>query len=56
MDIYINGIYIIKKIAKIININKCTLIHIIGRNNKYIIIADYINKSFEIIKLDKKII
>ena len=42
-----------KKIFKIINTNKCELAHIIEWNNKYIIVADYNNKSFKIIDLDE---
>ena len=42
-----------KKIFKIINTNKCKLAHIIEWNNKYIIVADYNNKSFKIIDLDE---
>jgi len=42
-----------KKIFKIINTNKCQLAHIIEWNNKYIIVADYNNKSFKIIDLDE---
>ena len=41
-----------KKIFKIINTNKYKLAHIIKWNNKYIIFADYNNKSFKIIDLD----
>ncbi len=42
-----------KKIFKVININKCELAHIIEWNNKYIIVADYNNKSFKIIDLEE---
>ena len=42
-----------KKIFKVININKCYLAHIIEWNNKYIIVADYYNKSFKIIDLEE---
>ena len=42
-----------KKIYKTININKCKLAHIIDWNNKYIIVADYNNKSFKIIDLEE---
>ena len=38
-----------KKIYKIINTNGCKLAHIIEWNKKYIIVADYNNKSFKII-------
>ena len=41
------------KIFKIININKCYLAHIIEWNNKYIIVADYNNKSFKIIDAEE---
>ena len=53
MDILIYGIYIIKKYLKTINTNNCCLMHIIEWNNKYIIVADFINKSFKIIDLDE---
>ena len=42
-----------KNIFKIINTNNCYLCHIIEWNNKYIIVADYYNKSFKIIDLDE---
>ena len=42
-----------KKIYKVINTNKCKLAHIIEWNNKYIIVADYDNKSFKIIDLEE---
>ena len=42
-----------KKIFKIINTNNCKLFHIIKWNNKYIIVADYKNKSFKIIDLEE---
>ena len=42
-----------KKIFKVINIDKCNLAHIIEWNNKYIIVADYNNKSFKIIDLEE---
>ena len=42
-----------KKIFKVINTNRCILAHIIEWNNKYIIVADYNNKSFKIINLEK---
>ena len=41
-----------KNIFKIINTNNCCLCHIIEWN-KYIIVANYWNKSFKIIDLDK---
>ena len=42
-----------KKIFKVINTNKCGLFNIIEWNNKYIIVADYDNKSFKIIDLEE---
>jgi len=42
-----------KNILKTINTNNCYLMHIIKWNNKYIIVADYFNKSFKIIDLDE---
>ena len=42
-----------KKIFKIINTNNCELCHIIKWNNKYIIVADFKNKSFKIIDLEE---
>jgi len=42
-----------KNIFKTINTNNCHLMHIIEWNNKYIIVADYNNKSFKIIDLDE---
>ena len=42
-----------KKIFKVINTNKCYLANIIEWNNKYIIVADYDNKSFKIIDLEE---
>ena len=46
-----------KKIFKVINtngyINRYKLAHIIEWNNKYIIVADYNNKLFKIIDIDK---
>ena len=42
-----------KKIYKVINTNKCKLAHIIEWNNKYIIVADFNNKSFKIIDLEE---
>ena len=41
-----------KKIYKTINTNGCVLAHIIEWNKKYIIVADYNNKSFKIIDID----
>ena len=42
-----------KTILKVINTNKCLLTHIIEWNNKYIIVADFDNKSFKIIDLEQ---
>ena len=42
-----------KKIYQVIKVNKCNLFHIIKWNDKYIIAADYKNKSFKIIDLAK---
>ena len=42
-----------KKIYQVIKLNKCNLFHIIKWNDKYIITADYKNKSFKIIDLTK---
>ena len=42
-----------KKINKVINTNECVLCHIIEWNNKYMIAADYNNKSFKIIDIDE---
>ena len=42
-----------KIIFKVINLNKCVLAHIIEWNNKYIIVADYNNKSIKIIDLEE---
>ena len=42
-----------KTIFKVINIDKCVLTYIIEWNNKYIIVADYDNKSFKIIDLEE---
>jgi len=46
-----------KKLFKVIRTNQCQLLHIIQWNNKYIIVADSLNKSFKIIdlKIDKAI-
>ena len=41
-----------KKIYKTINTDGCKLAHIIEWNKKYIIVADYNNKSFKIIDID----
>ena len=41
-----------KNIYKVINSNKCNLLHIIQWNNKYIITADSWNKSFKIIDIN----
>ena len=43
-----------KKIYKIINTNNSNLAHIIKWNNKYIIVADYNNKTLKIIDLEEK--
>ena len=37
---------------KVINTNECMLAHIIEWNTKYIIVADYNNKSFKIIDME----
>ena len=50
--IYIWDLYN-KIIFKVINTNKCFLAHIIEWNNKYIIVADFNNKSFKIIDLEE---
>ena len=42
-----------KTIFKVIITNNCILSHIIKWNNKYIIVADYENKSFKIIDLEE---
>ena len=42
-----------QKIFKVINTNNCFLFHIIEWNNKYIIVADFNNKSFKIIDLEQ---
>ena len=42
-----------KTIFKVIDTNNCILAHIIEWNNKYIIVADYNNKSFKIIDLEE---
>ncbi len=42
-----------KKIYQTINTNGCVLAHTIQWNNKYILVADYDNKSFKIIDIDK---
>ena len=41
-----------KNIFKVINTNGCKLAHIIEWNKKYIIVADYNNKSFKIIDME----
>ena len=43
-----------KNLFKIINTNNCCLMHIIQWNNKYIIVADYYNKSFKIINIENE--
>ena len=42
-----------KKIYQVIKLDKCNLFHIIEWNKKYIITADYKNKSFKVIDLTK---
>ena len=42
-----------KSIYKVINTNDCVLSNIIQWNNKYIIVADYDNKSFKIVDIEK---
>ena len=42
-----------KKIYQVIKLDKCNLFHIIEWNKKYIIAADYKNKSFKVIDLTK---
>jgi len=42
-----------KNIFKTIDTNNCKLSHIIEWNNKYIIVANYYNKSFKIIDLEE---
>ena len=42
-----------KIIFKVIDTNECELAHIIEWNKKYIIVADYNNKSFKIIDLEE---
>ena len=42
-----------KKIFKVIYINNCKLAHIIQWNNKFILVADYNNKSFKIVDIEK---
>ncbi len=43
-----------KKLFKVFHIKNCIFAHIIKWNNKYIIVADYNNKSFKIIDLEEK--
>ena len=43
-----------KKLFKVFYIKNCFFAHIIKWNNKYIIVADYNNKSFKIIDLEEK--
>ena len=43
-----------KKLIKNINIKNSKLAHIIQWNNKFIIVADYNNKSFKIVDLEEK--
>jgi len=45
-----------KNLIKIFNTNDCSLYHIIQWNNKYIIVADYINGCFKVINLENDII
>ena len=45
-----------KKIFKIINTNGCKLAHIIEWNTKYIIVADFNNKTFKIIDIENNLI
>ena len=42
-----------KNIFRIINTNNCKLAHIIHWNNKFVLVADYNNKSFKIIDLEE---
>ena len=42
-----------KKIFKVINVNKCFLIHIIQWNENYVLVAIFNNKSFIIVDLDE---
>ena len=53
--IYIWDLYN-KKINKIINTNNCYLTHIIEWNSKYLIVADYKNKSFKVIDIEEETI
>ena len=43
-----------KSIYKVINTNDCVLSNIIKWNNQYFIVADYDNKSFKIIDIEKE--
>ena len=43
-----------KSIYKVINTNDCVLSNIIQWNNQYFIVADYENKSFKIIDIEKE--
>ena len=43
-----------KSIYKVINTNDCVLSNIIPWNNQYFIVADYDNKSFKIIDIEKE--
>ena len=43
-----------KSIYKVINTNDCVLSNIIQWNNQYFIVADYDNKSFKIIDIEKE--
>ena len=45
-----------KIIFKVINTNGCKLAHIIEWNKKYIIVADYDNKTFKIIGIENYLI
>ena len=45
-----------KTIFKVINTNGCKLAHIIEWNTKYIIVADYNNKTFKIIDIENNLI
>ena len=52
MVILIYGIYIIKKYLKLSMLKIVNLAHIIQWNDKYIIVADTNNKSFNIIDIE----
>ena len=45
-----------KSISKVINTNDCVLSNIIQWNNQYFIVADYDNKSFKIVDIEKETI